>query len=102
MYDEETLQALEDRLHRLRDNPRIVTGRIGRILEAIRSTAAEAPEVDPAHGKAQWMSRVRILVERIIAPDSVDWMEDDTSMSKNSYTTRALHDIHERFERFAF
>ena len=70
------------------------------VLEAIRRTTPEAPDVKPAHGKVQWMSRVRILVERIIAPDSVDWMEDDTSMSRGSYMTRALSDISRRFERF--
>ena len=99
-YDEETLQALEVRLNQLRDSPRTTAERIGRVLEAIRPTAPEAPDVKPANGKVQWMSRVRALVERIIAPDSVDWMEDDTSMSRNSYMTRALSDIRNRFERF--
>jgi hypothetical protein len=99
-YDEETLQALGVRLNQLRDNPRTTAGRIGRVLEAIRPITPEAPDVKPAHGKAQWMSRVRVSVERIIAPDSVDWMDDDTSMSRNSYMTRALSDIRNRFERF--
>ena len=101
-YDEETLQALEVRLNQLRNNPRTATGRIGRVLEAIWDTASEAPDVKPAHGKVEWMSRVRALVEKIIAPDSTDWMEDDTSMSRNSYMTRALSDIRRRFERFVF
>lgn len=96
-YDEETLQALEVRLNQIRDNHRTTTGRIERVLEAIRHAS---PDVKPAHGKVQWMSRVRTLVERIIAPDPVDWMEDDTSMSRNSYVTRALSDIRSRFERF--
>jgi len=99
-YDEETLHALEVRLIQLRGSPRSTTGRIGRVLEAIRHTALEAPDVKPAHGRVQWMSRVRGLVERIIAPDSVDWMEDDTSMSRNSFMTRALSDIRSRYERF--
>ena len=98
--DEETLQALEVRLNQLRGDPRTATGMIEKVLEAIRHIASEAPDVKPAHGKVQWMSRVRVLVERIIAPDSVDWMEDDTSMSRNSYMTRALSDIRHRFERF--
>jgi hypothetical protein len=99
-YDEESLQALEVRLNQLRDNPRTTTGMIGKVLEAIRHTTSEGPDVKPAHGKVQWMSRVRVLVEKIIAPDSVDWMDDDTSMSRNSYMTRALSDIQNRFERF--
>jgi len=99
-YDEETLQALEVRLIQLRGNPHSTTGRIGRVLEAIRHTDSESPDVKPANGRVQWMSRVRALVERIIAPDSVDWMEDDTSMSRNSYMTRALSDIRSRYERF--
>ena len=97
-YDDETLQALEARLNQLRDSPRAATEKIGRVLEAIRHTVPDAPDVNP-HGKSQWMSRVRVLVERIIAPDSVVWM-DDTSMSRNSYMTRALSDIRNRFERF--
>ena len=95
-YDDETLQALEVRLNQLRGDPRTITERIGRVLEAIRHTT---PDVKPAHGKVQWMSRVRVLVERVIAPDSVGWMEDDSSMSKSSYMTRALSDIRNRFER---
>jgi len=99
-YDEETFQALEVQLNQLRGSPRTNTERIGRVLEAIRNTAVDAPDVKPAHGRVQWMSRVRVLVERIIAPDSVDWMEDDTSISRNSYISRALSDIRRRFERF--
>jgi len=99
-YDGETLQALEVRLNHLRSSPRTNTERIGRVLEAIRDTAIDGPDVKPAHGRVQWMSRVRVLVERIIAPDSVGWMEDDTSMSRNSYISRALSDIRTRFERF--
>lgn len=99
-YGEETLQALEVPLNQLRGDHRATTGRIGRVLEAIRHTTSEAPDIKPSHGKAQWMSRVRVLVERIIAPDSVDWMEDGTSMSRNSYMTRAISDINRRFERF--
>lgn len=98
-YDEETLQALEVRLNQSRGGPRATTERIGKVLETIRHTP---PDVKPAHGRIQWMSRVRASVERIIAPDSVDWMEDDTSMSRNSYMTRALSDIRSRFERFVF
>jgi hypothetical protein len=99
-YDEESLRALEVGLSQLETNPHATTGMIGRVVEVIRRTAPEAPDVKPAHGKVQWMSHVRALVEKIIAPDSVDWMEDDTSMSKNSYITRALSDIRSRFERF--
>lgn len=101
-YDEESLRALEVRLEQLRGNPRATAGRIEKVLEAIRHTTPEIPDVKPAHGKVQWMSRVRVLVEKIIAPDSVDWMEDDASTSRNSYTTRALSDIQNRFERFVF
>lgn len=96
-YDEESMQALEVALNQVKINPHTTTGRIGRAVEVI--TATEDPDVKPAHGKAQWMSHVRVLVEKIIAPDSVDWMEDDTSMSRNSYITRALSDIRSRFER---
>lgn len=100
MYDEESLQALEVGLTQLEVGPHTTTGRIGRVVEVIRRIVPEAPDVKPAHGKAQWMSQVRSLVEKIVAPDSVDWMEDDTSMSRNSYTTRALSDVRSRFERF--
>lgn len=99
-YDEDAIQALEVRLNQLRGGPRTTTERIGRVLEAIRPGAPDAPDVKPAHGRVQWMSRVRAFVERIIAPDSIDWMEDDTSMSRNSYMTRALSDIRRRFDRF--
>ena len=99
-YDEETLQALEVRLNQLRGSPRATTGRVEKVLEAIQNTTPETPDVKPALGKVHWMSRVRALVEGIIAPESVNWMEDDTSMSRNSYMTRALSDIRSRFERF--
>ena len=99
-YDEETLQALEVRLYQLRGSPRASPGRVEKVLEAIRQTTLEAPDVKPALGKVHWMSHVRTSVERIIAPESVNWMEDDTSMSRNSYMTRALSDMRSRFERF--
>jgi hypothetical protein len=99
-YDKESLQALEVGLNLLKIDPHTSTGRIGRVVEVIRRTAPEALDVKPGHGKAIWMSHVRALVEKIIMPDSVDWMDDDTSMSKNSYITRALSDIRNRFERF--
>lgn len=95
-YDEESLQALAAGLNQLEINPHNSTGRV---LEVIRRTASEAPDVKPAHGKVRWMLHVRTLVEKIIAPDSVDWMEDDTSMSRSSYITRALSEIRSRFER---
>lgn len=99
-YDEETLQALEVRLNQLRGSPRATAGRVEKVLEAIRHTTPETPDVKPTLGKVRWMSHVRASVERIIAPESVNWMEDDTSMSRNSYVTRALSDIRSRFERF--
>lgn len=87
-------------MNQLIGSPRTTTEKIRKVLEAIRHTAPDAPDTKPAHGRVQWMSSVRESVERIIAPDSVDWMEDDTSMSRNSYVTRALSDIRDRFERF--
>lgn len=99
-YDEESLKALEVGLSQLKVDPHTITGRIGRILEVIRDTSLEAPDIKPTHGKVQWMSHVKALVEKIIAPDFVNWMEDDTSMSRSSYITRALSDIRSRFERF--
>ena len=99
-YDEESLRALEVGLNQLKNDPNTATGRIGRIMEVIRRIAPEAQDVKTGHGKALWMSQVRALVEKIIVPDSINWMEDDTSMSKNSYITRALSDIRNRFERF--
>lgn len=99
-YNEESLQALVVGLSQLKINPHTTAGRIGRVVEVIRRATPEAPDVKPVHGKVQWMSHVRALVEKIISPESVDWMEDDTSMSRSSYITRALSDIRSRFERF--
>lgn len=99
-YDEESLRALEVGLNQLKIDPNATTGRIGRVVGVIRRIVPKAPDVKPGHGMALWMSHVRGMVEKIIAPDSVDWMEDDTSMSMERYITRALSDIHNRFERF--
>ena len=100
-YDEESLQALEVRLNQLRGNPHTTTERIAKVMEAIRGTTPETPDVTPTRGEVRWKSRMRELVEKIIAPDSVDWMEDDDAItSRNSYIPRALSDIRNRFERF--
>lgn len=85
-------------MNQLKNNPRTTIGRIGKVLEAIRNTTPEAPDVKPVEGEGQWKSRVRALVERIIAPDCVDWMEDDAK--KDRYANRALSYIRKRFERF--
>lgn len=86
-------------LNHLKSIPHTITGRIVGIVEVIRRIALETPDIKPGHGKVQWMLHVRVLVEKIIAPDSVDWMEDDISMSRSSYITRALSDVRNRFER---
>lgn len=46
-----------------------------------------------------WRSRVKSIVQVLVEPDQLEWMEDDESLTDTQYISRALNEIEERFKR---
>lgn len=48
---------------------------------------------------SDWRQRVRDLVNDIIAPDALEWMDDDETLTDEAYARRALIDMQARFAK---
>ncbi|KAH8096675.1 hypothetical protein BXZ70DRAFT_1032531, partial [Cristinia sonorae] len=46
-----------------------------------------------------WRTRIRTIVQAIVEPDEVAWMDDDETLSDMQYITRALTEVENRFDR---
>ena len=46
-----------------------------------------------------WRSHVKSIVQALVEPDQVEWMEDDESSTDTQYISRALNEIEERFKK---
>lgn len=58
-------------------------------------------EMSHYHSERQaWRRGIRTVVQAIIEPDDLAWMDDDESLSDAQYIARALSDIETRFDRF--
>lgn len=80
-----------------------------KLLQAIEENAATAA-IRPSDPRLQdtqvaddvpprWKRDVWKVVQAIIEPDDVDWMDDDEEMDDMKFIERALSDIENRFER---
>lgn len=69
-------------------------------MDAINARLAEQVTTRFAESVG-WKVEVYTLVERIISPSQLCWMNDD-GMDDVEYFRRALEDIHTRFEKCAF
>lgn len=65
-------------------------------VDIVRGVCASLPG-DPA-----WKRRVHSLMQEIVHPDIISWMDDDTGADDNKFVTRALDDFQDRFERFVY
>jgi hypothetical protein len=55
---------------------------------------------DKRFGKTnEWRSDVKTVLQEILVPDIVSWMDDDETLSNDEYTRRVLNDLRHRFER---
>lgn len=55
---------------------------------------APARELEPS-----WRIRVKSIVQSMIEPDEVSWMDGDESISDTQYATRACSEVENRFDR---
>ncbi|KAH9844382.1 uncharacterized protein C8Q71DRAFT_696515 [Rhodofomes roseus] len=55
--------------------------------------------VEAQSANAAWRMLVRTNVEAIIAPQVVDWMDDEGSFSDARYMARALQEVEQRYQR---
>ena len=92
-----TLQFVSETLLQRQD--KVEEGRLAVLSEVVQSSVRAANDPKSTRSKSQWLARVRTSVEAIIAPDDLTWMDDDNSLSRNQYATRALADISRRFKR---
>lgn len=56
------------------------------------------PSKTPGELSYAWRAKMRQLVQEIVVPQEILWMEDDF-MTVDAYVERALHEIQERFKR---
>ena len=83
-----------------------------KLLQAIEkgTAAASLRTAEPQLEKTQivdestghWRRGVRDIVQSIVEPDDLDWMEDEEDMSEIQFIERALSYVENRFERCAF
>ena len=61
---------------------------------------ATAPEGSLKRSSHRWKQELFELVQAIVSPSNVDWMDDDGNFSTGEYCQRALYDVQAHFERF--
>ncbi|KAJ7688699.1 hypothetical protein B0H17DRAFT_938064 [Mycena rosella] len=61
------------------------------------TNSSDKPEAKPETVK--WRQQIRESVQEVIFPITIDWMDDDETMSEEDYAQRALDDVKARFER---
>lgn len=86
----ETLEQQKDR----RDQDRVAA-----LLEIVQSNMHAINDREVIRKKPQWLLKVRSIVEIIVAPEQLAWMDDENTMSRNQYAIRALSDIGNRSKR---
>jgi serine/threonine-protein kinase ATR len=79
----------------------------GKLLQAVNKRA-NAIKVDGEFHKAPtadssahtWRREARNIVQVIVQPEDLDWMEDDEGISDLLFIERALNNIQSRFQRY--
>lgn len=67
-------------------------------LESLDSMYAEI-EVQLENPQVSWRIQVKLVVQAIVEPDEILWMDDDESLSDMQYINRALSEVENRFDR---
>lgn len=70
--------------------------RVAALLEVVQRSMHGVNERESTRRKPQWLIKVRAIVEFIVAPDRLSWVDDGISMSRNQYAIRALTEIGNR------
>lgn len=73
------------------------------LLKAIDSRASKdlvaAKPSLPENPAIQYRRDVRNIVQRIVQPEDLNWMDDDEGITDEQFAERAVGDIRHRFER---
>ncbi len=67
-------------------------------LAKLRASEGATPQGSPVE-MSSWRSRVRDIVQTLVQPDEVQWMEDGDALPDAQYISRALNEVEERFMR---
>lgn len=78
---QDLLHAVNTRLHDLG----------GQAVIAVRTFAL--------NGESDWRIHLLEVVQTLVAPDEVKWMEDEGTLADSQYISRALDDVEGRFKR---
>jgi hypothetical protein len=93
--DEHTLQAVNTAI-RSNDNCENVQDILDAIDERLKP---KDPELSRDIERGSWHATVRQLVQDIVDPVEIMWMEDDDILSDIQFADRALNEIKDRFTR---
>ncbi|KAJ6486408.1 hypothetical protein C8R47DRAFT_1216527 [Mycena vitilis] len=63
------------------------------------SSSVDETQANPAVVALKWREELREMVQDIIFPITISWMDDDRAMSERDYAQRAVDDVKARFER---
>lgn len=97
--DTESLQAIRQSLD-IDDRRQHYTSLIRAIeirLEATHNSDAMNVDETVVHVPS-WRSTVRDIVQAIIQPEELPWMEDDLARDDTQFISRALQEVQRRFE----
>ena len=98
--DEDNLRYLWTTLPRGNNDFDELLQSVDRRLESLDSLYADVDmDAQPEPPQRTWRIRVRTIVQAIIEPDEISWMDDDESMSDTQYIARAFSEVENRFER---
>lgn len=69
---------------------------------AVQSAESRLLKTQIADDPSEWRRGLKDVVQSIIEPDDLNWMEDEEDLDDVQFVERALADIESRFERCAF
>ncbi|KAJ7639483.1 hypothetical protein FB45DRAFT_977215 [Roridomyces roridus] len=69
------------------------------LLREVDEKLGNAPTATKSEVGAEWRAQIRDLVQDVIFPITIAWMDDGETMSEEDYAQRALDDVKARFER---
>ena len=76
----------------------------GEVYEALRKheDADDPMGLESDSEGESWRNRVRTLIQNIIEPADLDWMEDGDTLSNEDYLIRGMESIIARLDRYVF
>ena len=96
--DENGLQNLHRQLSGSNVELRDLVAQLEQRSESLDDMYADV-DAQPAKPPLPWRTEVKSIVQAIVEPDELSWMDDDESLSDVQYMERAFNDIEVRFQR---